>query len=108
MLGEKTEVILDAKKRKLPVKSMGLLPYLSDKNPKTNCPIPAAIMKTVKVNCTISEVKLKSAFIIVIEGVIKPIPTTTEALANANTKINRLLFFKDYFLKDLIIIINDY
>ena len=28
---------------------MGLLPYLSDKNPKTNCPIPAAIMKTVKV-----------------------------------------------------------
>ena len=55
-----------------------------------------------------SEVKLKSAFIIVIEGVIKPIPTTTEALANANTKMNRLLFFKDYFLKDLIIIINDH
>ena len=50
MLGEKTEVILDATKRKLPVKSMGLLPYLSDKNPKTNCPIPAAIMKAVKVN----------------------------------------------------------
>ena len=100
--------MLDTRKRKLPVKRMGLLPYLSDKNPKTNCPIPAAIMKTVKVNCTISEVKLKSAFIIVIEGVIKPIPTTTEALANANTRMNRLLFFKDYFLKDFIIIINDY
>ena len=67
ILGEKTEVILDATKR-VSVKRMGLLPYLSDKNPKTNCPIPAAIMKTVKVNCTISEVKLKSAFIIVIEG----------------------------------------
>ena len=108
ILGEKTEVILDATKRKLPVKRMGLLPYLSDKNPKTNCPTPAAIMKTVKVNWTISEVRLKSAFIIVIEGVIKPIPTTTEALANANTKINSLLFFKDNFLKDLIITINDY
>ena len=100
--------MLDARKRKLPVKRIGFLPYLSDKNPKTNCPIPAAIIKTVKVNCTISEVKLKSDFIIVIEGVIKPIPTTTEALANANTRMNRLLFFKDYFLKDLIIIINDY
>tara|TARA_A100001015_G_scaffold295049_1_gene373539 strand:+ start:4494 stop:4664 length:171 start_codon:yes stop_codon:yes gene_type:complete len=55
-----------------------------------------------------SDVKLKSAFIIVIEGVINPIPTTTEALANANTKMNRLLFFKDYFLKDFTIIINDY
>ena len=49
ILGEKTEVILDATKRKLPVKRMGRLPYRSEKNPKTNCPTPAAIMKTGKV-----------------------------------------------------------
>ena len=47
-----------------------------------------------------SEVKLKSAFIIVIDGVIKPIPTTTDALANANIRMKVLLFFKNIFLDD--------